>query len=434
MGSPHERQRRLFLRTDSVREKGVFNFMPSKNPIVVLVINTLAFFVCFACWVLYSVLVTFLVKNDLFNWDQSRIGWLIGVPILTGSIARLPVGALTDRFGGRIIFTLLMLISAAAMVSVSWVESDVGFILGGFGIGLAGASFAVGVANTSAWFRKEKQGTALGIFGAGNLGAALTTLSAPSLLMFFTDHGNDLEAWRRLPQIYAGALVITAILFFVLMKDRVASSTTPRAWLSSLKNPRVWRFGLYYFCLFGGFVALSQWLVPYFVNAYGLSLRTAGVLAASFSLPCAGIRAFGGWISDRWGARNTLYIVFAGSLLCSLFLIIPRLDLPVLIPLVFLQGLLMGIGMGAVYKHIPSYFPGEVGLVGGLVGVIGGLGGFFLPILFGYLLKITGLWSTCWIFFSVLIAVCLIWMHRVVSQILAKEIVAREMEAEVAHA
>ncbi len=408
-----------------------------KKAIVVLALNTLAFFVCFSCWVLYGPLVAFLKQNNLIGGDGSKIGWLIGIPILTGSIARLPIGSLTDRFGGRPVFTGLMFVSAGAMLLISFAQTTADFLFAGLGFGLVGASFAVGIAYTAAWFPPTRQGTALGIFGAGNLGAALTSFTAPSLLIWLTENGRRLEGWRDLPKIYAALLVVTAVLFYLCTDSKNVgrqSQKNLRERFQPLKNPRVWRFGLYYFCLFGGFVALSQWLIPYYVNAYGLSLKTAGILAALFSLPCALIRIFGGWISDHFGARRVLYGVFGLSLASSLLLTIPHIGLPVFASLVLVQGFSMGIGMGAVYKHIPSYFPGEVGVVGGLVGVIGGLGGFLLPILFGYLLKTTGLWSTCWIFFSVLTAACLVWMHRVVRQILAKEIVVREMEAEAAHA
>ena len=387
--------------------------------------NTIAFFVCFSAWTLNGVLVTFLVRHGVFAWDTARIGWLIGIPILIGSITRLPIGVLTDQYGGRIVFPVLMFITAVALISLSLVKGTAAFALAGAGLGLAGASFAVGVAETSRRFPQSRQGTALGIFGLGNLGAAFTSLLVPSLLLRLTEGREGLEGWRHLPQIYGGLLIITAIFFilFVVSKDS-GQTRRPKigSYFSSLKNLRVWRFGFYYFCLFGGFVSLAQWLVPYFVNSYGTSLKTAGQLAAVFSLPCGVIRAGGGWVSDHWGARKVLYGVFGIALACALFLTIPGLDLRLFMPVVILLGLSMGIGMGAVYKHIPSYFPEEIGTVGGLVGVIGGLGGFFLPMIFGALLKATGLWSSCWILFALLIAANLAWMHQVVRKISSGEI------------
>jgi NNP family nitrate/nitrite transporter-like MFS transporter len=480
-----------------VNEKG--------KAISVLVMNTLAFTVCFAAWTLFGVLVTFLTDNGVFDWDKTQMGLLIGTPVLTGSIMRLPVGILTDKYGGRVVHTVLLLISALAMYLVSFANDFNGFLLGGLGFGLSGASFAVGIAYTSLWFSKERQGTALGIFGAGNAGAAITSLGAPSLLTYFTGNAQHLDGWRLLPQVYAYALLGMAILFLLFTHSRKVQQTHNLGLserLAPLRNIRVWRFGLYYFLVFGVFVGLSQWLIPYYVSAYQLPLATAGLMASIYSLPSGAIRALGGWLSDRLGARRCLYLVLISCCICSALLIIPPLDTltpgqgvtslktgvvtavtsdkimvgnisypikqaqydmenqiknnstlwPVLSSwqeavirpgdhvkrkqllakgvtriqyaanvglftgLVFFIGIMMGIGKAAVYKYIPDYFPNEIGVVGGIVGVIGGLGGFVCPIIFGYLLDMTGLWSTCWMFIAFLSSVSLYWMYRVVSK------------------
>ena len=381
----------------------------------VLILNTLAFFVCFAAWVLFGVLITFLKKSGLVSWDQTQTGWLLGLPILTGSLLRLPVGALADRFGGRTVFPLLMFVSAGAMWGLSFVHETIGFVIGGLGIGLAGASFAVGVAHTSRWFDRSRQGTALGIFGIGNSGAAVTGLVAPILLDRLTMQGQHPEGWRQLPLIYAAVLVVMAILFYVGLGPDLGRA--PGRSSAPLKNLRVWRFGLYYFCFFGGFVALSQWLVPYSVQVFGVPLKEAGLIAAIFSFPVGLVRALGGWSADRWGARPVLYGVLIGALFCSLVLGVFGTNRVFFIPFVFILGMLMGIGMGAVYQHIPHYFPQEVGSVGGLIGVIGGLGGFLLPTLFGWLLDRTGHWTSCWFVLSCLLGGSLFWMHRVVRRL-----------------
>ena len=482
----------------------------SRRAIQVLILNTFAFTVCFAAWMTNGVLVTFLVDNGLYSWDKAQIGWLIGTPVLTGSLLRLPVGVLTDRFGGRIVYALLMLVAAVAMYGLSLADSFAGFFLASLGFGISGASFAVGIAYTSVWFPKERQGTALGIFGAGNAGAALTSMLAPTILKQLTAGEAGLEGWRNLPRIYAAALLVTAVLFWFLTWTRKvadANSRTIRDRLKPLKVMRVWRFGLYYFLVFGGFVALAQWLIPYYVNVYTMSITVAGLMASIFTLPSGVIRALGGWMSDRWGARAVMYWVLATCLVTSALLIVPRMDIqapgegvmalkpgtvaevrpdavvvdgvtypvvpppqntmgltndpdllvlphfeswqePVVEPgqkvarkellargvthvyfqanvwiftaLVFLLGIAMGIGKAAVYKHIPDYFPNDVGVVGGIVGVLGGLGGFVCPIVFGYLLKWTGIWTTCWMFFFGLSALCLFWMHKTVRSIMRR--------------
>lgn len=294
----------------------------------VLVLNTLAFVVCFAVWTMNGVLVTFLVENDVFHFTGSQIGWLIGIPILTGSLLRLPLGVLTDRFGGRPVFGLLLLLAAVPTWLVSQARGFADFLLAGLGFGATGAAFAVGVAYTSTWFRRERQGTALGIFGVGNSGAALTSIIAPGLLLRLTHGGETLERWRLLPQLYAGALVVTAVVFLLFTVNRRPASAGVvgmAARLRPLRQVKVWRFGLYYALVFGGFVALAQWLIPYFVSAYQVSVASAGLLAAIFSLPAGLVRALGGWMSDRWGGRAVLYRVLVGCCVVFGLLVVPRM-------------------------------------------------------------------------------------------------------------
>jgi len=471
----------------------------------VLFLNTFAFTVCFAAWMLNGVLVTFLVTNQIFDWGPVQVGWLMGIPVLTGSLLRLPAGMLTDKFGGKPVYGALLFICAVPMFLLSYANDFTSFALCSFGFGLAGVSFSIGIAFSSVWYPKKNQGTALGIFGAGNAGAALTTLCAPTILNRLTDNGANVEAWRLLPKYYAVILVVTGVLFliFATNKKPASSSKNLKQMLSPLKDMRVWRFGLYYFLVFGCFVAFSQWLVPYFVNVYYMPLVTAGLLAACFSLPSGVIRALGGWMSDKYGARKVMYWVLGTSTLISLLLIVPKMDIYspgqgvmakrsgvitetrgnqikvdakayavierqhtlnesndrmlvfptkeiwqesvvevgqkvkrkellakgvtrihfqanvwIFAVLVILLGSIWGIGKAAVYKHIPDYFPEEVGVVGGMVGVLGGLGGFFCPIIFGYLLKGTGLWTSCWMFMFLLSFVCLWWMHTVISRMM----------------
>ncbi len=469
-----------------------------------LTMNTLAFTICFAAWMMNGVLITFLVENRVFDWDRGQMGWLIGMPVLAGSVARLPAGLLTDKYGGRIVFTLLILISAVPMYLVSFADTYTEFLLGGFGFGLCGAGFSVGIAYTSVWFKPERQGLALGIFGAGNAGAAFTVLVAPSALNAFTSDGADLDGWRMLPRLYALTLLLTAAVFYLLTETRKVEGEEGKTMaqrLAPLKEIRVWRFGLYYFLVFGGFVALAQWLVPYYVNVYSMTVATAGLMTAIFSFPSGVIRAFGGWMSDRFGARTIMYWVLGSCMIMCALLAVPRMDIrspgegvlavrsgtvtsvsasrvvvddmeyalkplaanaqtepegALVLPtssswhepavevgdevkrrallargvtriyfqaniwiftgLVFLVGIVMGIGKAAVYKHIPEYFPADVGAVGGAVGVLGGLGGFVSPILFGYLLQATGIWTTTWMFLALVSLVALVWMHVVVQR------------------
>lgn len=294
-----------------------------------LFLNTLAFTICFAVWTFNGVMVTYLVDNNVFQWGAVEIGWLLGIPILTGSVLRLPLGVLTDRYGGKWVFVVLLLCCAIPMYLVAYATSFVQFALLSFGFGMAGGAFAVGIAFTSVWYPKHWQGRALGIFGAGNAGAALTTLFAPTLLNWLTNHGQSIENWRILPQIYAAILLLIALIFLVFTVNK-KPDTPPRTLkkvLSPLSNIRVWRFGYYYFLVFGCFVAFAQWLVPYFTNVYGASLVVAGLFASLFSLPSGLIRVLGGWMSDKMGARRVMFWVFKWSIVLSALLMIPKMDI-----------------------------------------------------------------------------------------------------------
>ena len=472
--------------------------------------STFAFTVCFACWVINGVLIAYLVNNKIVDFSTSQTSWLLALPILTGAVSRVPLGLMTDIYGGRTINFVLMLITAVPLFLVSYATTYGEFLLASLGFGLAGGGFAVGIGYVASWFKKERQGTALGIFGMGNAGAAATTLVAPSLLVWLTNDGTDPEQWRVLPQLYAGLLVVTAIAFFALTRSRIGAAAqhqTLKSRLAPLYNIRVWRFGLYYFLVFGAFVSIAQWLVPYSVNVYQISIIQAGLLASVFSLPSGVIRAFGGWLSDRFGPRSVMYWVFMSCAISFAILAIPRMviDSPgrgivanapgevtsvsddavsvgdktyKLTPLVgktpaeldtgntFLPqvttwqvpavevgqqvqkkelvargvtnifypaniwvfgffvlviGIATGIGKAGVYKFIPEYFPQNVGAVGGMVGLLGAMGGFVLPPIFGWALETTGVWASCWIVLAILSVICLIWMQRVVSKILAAE-------------
>jgi NNP family nitrate/nitrite transporter-like MFS transporter len=301
-----------------------------KKAKLILTISTLAFSVCFASWVLNAVLVTWLVSQGVFNFSDSQIGWLLALPILTGALSRVPLGLMTDRFGGHAVFSVLLIAVAGGMFYLSTANSYQEFVFASLAFGLAGGSFAVGIGYVSSWFSSEHQGTALGIFGMGNAGAALTTLFAPHLLNWLTDYNADLDAWRQLPILYAGLLLVFSAVFWIFTANK-PKKDMPRLSLKQQLSPLgsiiVWRFGLYYFLVFGAFVSLAQWIVPYSVSVYGLTLVQAGLIATVFSLPSGIIRALGGWMSDKFGARTVMYWVFGGTLFACLILSIPRMEI-----------------------------------------------------------------------------------------------------------
>lgn len=389
-------------------------------------ISTFAFTVCFAVWTIFSI-IGVEIKNEL-GLTETQFGILVATPVLTGSISRIFLGIWTEQFGGRIIFPLQMLTTAVACFLLSSVDGYAMFLVAALGVGLAGGSFIVGVTYVSHWFSAGKQGTALGIFGAGNVGAAVTNFGAPFLVTSF--------GWEQTAQIYSVILAIVAVGFFIFARNDPLSIERRRAGqrvsiakqLEPLRNIQVWRFATYYFFVFGGFVALASWLPRYYVGAYGLELAAAGGFAAMYSLPGSVFRALGGWMSDKWGARLVMYLTFIVSLICLFVLSYPDTEyivtgidgpigfkfgvsLPLFVILTIVLGFMMSLGKAAVYKHIPVYYPHHVGSVGGLVGMIGGLGGFVLPIAFGIFNDLTGVWTSCFMILFALVSVSTVWMH-----------------------
>ena len=399
----------------------------SRDQNVALGMSTVAFTVCFAVWTIFSI-IGVQIKKDL-GLNDTQFGLLVGTPILTGSIIRLALGIWTDQYGGRIVYTAVMVSAAAATWMLSWAYSYETFLIAALGVGIAGGSFAVGIAYVSKWYPKGKQGTALGIFGAGNVGAAVTKFVAPFVMVAF--------GWKAVAQSWAVGLLIMGIVFYFGTKDdpslaeRKKHKRPPEpflAQLAPLANLQVWRFSLYYFFVFGGFVALALWLPRYYVGVYGLEITVAGMLGAAYSIPGSLFRILGGTLSDKFGARRVMYWTFIGSVICTFLLSYPATQYIVkgirgpieftiaigFVPftlLTFVLGFFMSLGKAAVYKHIPVYYPNHVGSVGGVVGLIGGLGGFVLPIAFGAMNDLIGVWTSCFMLLFVVVAASLVWMH-----------------------
>jgi NNP family nitrate/nitrite transporter-like MFS transporter len=390
-------------------------------------LSTVAFTVCFAVWTIFAI-IGVQIKKDL-ALNDTEFGLLVGTPILTGSLIRLVLGVWTDQYGGRVVYVGVMLAAALATFLLTFADSYPTFLLAALGVGIAGGSFAVGIAYVSRWFPVERQGTALGIFGAGNVGAAVTKFLAPVVMVAF--------GWEMVANLWAIGLVVMAVVFWFgteddpELKKRRAEGRKPEtmsAMLAPLKKLQVWRFSLYYFFVFGGFVALALWLPRYYVGVYGLDIITAGWLGAAYSIPGSLFRIFGGTLSDRFGARRVMYWCLTGSVVTTFFLSYPATSYVVegirgpiafevalgFIPftlLTFCLGFFMSLGKAAVYKHIPVYYPGRVGPVGGVVGLIGGLGGFVLPIAFGAMNDLVGVWTSCFMLLFLIAAVSLLWMH-----------------------
>ena len=395
-------------------------------------LSTFAFTVCFAVWTIFAI-IGIQIKQDLGLTD-TQFGLLIGTPILTGSLIRLILGIWADQYGGRVVYTLTMLSAAVMTLLLRYAYDYPTFLLAALGVGIAGGSFSVGVAYVAKWFPTEKQGTALGIFGAGNVGAAVTKFTAPVIMVAY--------GWKTVALVWAVVLAATSVIFYVFTKDdpdlarRRASGQKPEslaAMIEPLKNVQVWRFSLYYFFVFGAFVALALWLPRYLIGVYGLDITTAGMIGALYSIPASLFRAYGGHLSDKFGARRIMYWTFLVSVICTFILSYPptsyvvegirgpvtfttRMNLIGFIVVAFVLGFFMSLGKAAVYKHIPVYYPDRVGAVGGVVGLVGGLGGFVLPIAFGALNDLTGVWQSCFWLLFLTVSVSLGWMHLAIRQ------------------
>ena len=406
--------------------------VPQADQTRALGLSTLAFTICFAVWTIFAI-IGIQIKAEL-GLNDTQFGLLVGTPILTGSLVRVFLGVWADQYGGRIVFPATMLASAASTFLLSYAHTYPMMLLAALGVGLAGGGFAVGIAYVSKWYPQEKQGTALGFFGMGNVGAAVTKFAAPFIMVAM--------GWAAVAQIWAAALAVMAVIFFLLSKDdpefasRKISGAKPkslREQLQPLKHQQVWRFSLYYFFVFGAFVALALWLPKYLMGVYGVDVKVAGMLAATFSLSASLFRAYGGVLSDKYGARKIMYVTFGVALLCLFMLSYPATDYVIhgikgdiafstsmsLVPFVltvFVLGFFMSLGKAAVYKHIPVYYPDHVGAVGGMVGMVGGLGGFILPIVFGAVSDLTGVWTSCFMVLFALVAAALGWMHLAVRQ------------------
>jgi len=379
--------------------------MPGSSNIAVLLATTWAFTICFAVWMMFG--VTGIPISEQLGLNSTEFGLLTATPVLTGALFRLPLGIWTDRVGGRRLMLALLVCCAVPVWISAYATALWQFLLLGLALGLVGASFSVGTPYVARFFPPEKRGFAMGFFGAGTVGAALNMFVAPWLI--------DTYGWQMVPKVYAVALLVTAVIFWVFSaadSARAAASPSMISQLAVLRDPRVWKYCQYYSIVFGGFTALSIWMPQYFKSEYGFSITQASLLAVCFALPAGVFRAFGGWLSDRFGAHNVTWWVLWIAWICLFLLSYPQTELTIhtirepisfgiALPtwlftvLLFVLGISFACGMASTFKYIGDDFPENMGAVSGIVGMMGGLGGFLLPILFGVILDRLGINSSC---------------------------------------
>ena len=389
----------------------------------VLGASTFAFTICFAVWMVFAILGIPLKKQ--LHLTDTEFGLIAATPVLTGSLLRVPLGIWTDRFGGRPVFFCTMAVTVIPIWLIGYATELWQFLVLGLFVGIAGASFSVGTPHVARWFPKSRQGFAMGIFGAGNSGAALTKFVAPVLIL-------AAGTWTIVPKVYSIAMLVTALIFWFVSTANPAHRSAGAPGLAAqkavLKDRRVLRYAQYYSVVFGGYVGLALWMPQYYVNQYGFGIEHAAFLAACFSLPGGMLRALGGWMSDRFGAYRTTWIVMWIALACFFLLSYPVTDFVVhakngprtfhietgpvaYTALMFVVGVAMAVGKASVFKFVADEFSANIGAVLGVVGLVGGLAGFLLPILFGALADLTGVRTTCFMLMFGATAVSLICMH-----------------------
>jgi NNP family nitrate/nitrite transporter-like MFS transporter len=363
-----------------------------------LTLSTIAFAISFAVWGMIAPMAkTF---QTTLHLTEQQVWFLIAVPVILGSVIRLPMGMLADRFGGRLVFGLLLLFISLPAFALSYAQTYRELLLGGLILGMAGTSFSVGVAFTSKWFPPEKQGLALGVYGAGNIGQSLALFSVPLLA--------GLWGWQMTYRAFALVALVYGVIFLLTARNAPVS-VPPKPLGEMLKvltaNKLAWVLSLFYFLTFGGFVALGIGLPKLLQEIFHLTKQDAGLRVAGFVVVATLMRPVGGMLSDRIGGAKLLQIVFAGAGLLALGMTIPQMT-PFTIGALGVA-VFIGLGNGAVFKLVPQYFARDTGTVTGLVGAMGGLGGFFPPLVLGVIKTYTGQYGLGFVLLALFCFACL---------------------------
>ncbi len=356
-----------------------------------LALATAAFALCFSAWGMLAPLAP--KVQDKLDLSNTETAIMIAIPVVLGSLLRIPLGWVTDRRGGRIMFTAILAYTAGAALLVGFTTSYVALLIAGFLLGVAGASFAVGVPFVADWYPPKRQGFALGVYGMGNIGTAVAAFSIPYL---YTHYGQATAGI-----VFAVAIAAFTLLWATTARDaHVAHRARPDYRQVLRSGWPLWQLALFYFVTFGGFVAMAIFLPKLLKDWFDLSLADAGLRAAGFTLVATAARPIGGWLSDRLAPSTVLTLAFFGVGLDAVALSWQATDpaiVPVTICCLTMAGFL-GMGNGAVFKLVPHQFPHSTGAVTGIVGAAGGLGGFFPPLVLGVVKDATGTFAMAFVF------------------------------------
>ncbi len=356
-----------------------------------LILATLAFALCFSAWGMLAPIAPG-IQDDL-GLSDTQTAIMISIPVILGSLLRIPLGLITDRVGGRIVFTGMLFYSAGAAVLVGFASSYATLIGAGFLLGAAGASFAVGVPFVAQWYPPSRQGMAIGIYGMGNIGTAVAAFSVPAI--------RDSAGQEVAGLVFAAVIAVYGLIWMSLARQAPGVKPSPTRYGEVLgAGWRLWRLALFYFVSFGGFVAMALFLPKLLSDWFDYSLTDAGLRAAGFTLLATLARPIGGTLSDRIGGDKVLTFAFLGVGVDAIGLSWQAHD-PQIVPVTIFcltMAAFLGLGSGAVFKLVPVHFPKSTGAATGIVGAAGGLGGFFPPLVLGIVKDATGEFVLAFVF------------------------------------
>jgi NNP family nitrate/nitrite transporter-like MFS transporter len=373
---------------------------------------TAAFAVCFFAWAMLGPLGPTLQKQ--LDLSEFQLAVAVAIPVVLGSVMRIPVGILTERYGGRRVFTALMAYSVIPLVLLAnYHDSFTAVVIFGFLLGVTGASFAVGVPFVNRWYAKERQGFALGLYGMGMGGTVLTALTAPKIA----------KHWSLATPFWVAAalMAVMTVVFWLFARDAPVSEPRPKVSFGApirvfRGEPRAWALTLFYFLSFGGFVAMFLYLPKLLTGVHELTKTDAGYRAAGFALLAVIARPIGGWISDRIGAERVLRISFSATALLAVMLAVSYKHMVPLTIACLTMAVALGLGTGAVFKLVAAWFPKDVGAVTGVVGAAGGLGGFFPPLIMALVKSLWGSYVVGFLALAAVAVVCLVVLTRIAAR------------------
>ncbi|TMN23000.1 MFS transporter [Lentibacillus cibarius] len=346
-----------------------------------LVFSTLAMIVSFTIWSMISPMAQEI--KMLYSLSATQVSVLVAVPTILGSIMRIPLGILSDKFSGKYVYTLTMLFLILPLLGASFADSYGWMLFFAFFIGMGGTTFAIAITYVSGWYPPEKQGLVLGIAGVGNIGTAVAGFIIPAIVASYSID------WAF--RILAIAIAIMAVIFFLGTKDRQQEGNkTLKSALEPLKHQQTWMLSLFYFLTFGVFVALGLYLPTLLQDLYNLSPVDAGQRAAIFVVLATFIRPLGGMVADKLDPKKILTIIFLIVAICAGFIAFTSENIILFTIFCLIIAVFSGMGNGVVFKIVPMVSKGNTGSVTGIVGAAGGLGGFFPPIVLGMFRDMTG--------------------------------------------